>query len=67
MFWPEHFLRALLALMHTLNQVESKIVATSCVVLEKLPKATLHQDFVLSTATLVYSVAVPLQAAMKLQ
>ena len=38
-------------------------VEDSCVFPEELPKATLHQYFVLLTAILVYSVAIPLLAA----
>ena len=49
----------------TFNYVESKIVATSCVIPEKLLQATVHPDLRYLQQFLVHSVVVPSLAATK--
>ena len=65
--WPDHFLADSTCSCFK-SCIESRIVATTvspC--MEELPKATLHQCFMLSTTILVYPVTVPSLAATEPQ
>ena len=66
--WPDHFLADSTCSCFKSCIESSRIVATTvspC--MEELPKATLHQCFMLSTTILVYSGAVPSLAATEPQ